>query len=91
MCKIKISIVIHRTVVCYVVGLQTILGGTIEKERPSGRTISIGADTLDLEEISALQAEIFSRYSVSATMLIVRPHGCTFLIVPTSMVCKPTT
>ena len=44
--------------VCYVVGLQTILVGTIEKERPSGRTISIGADTLDLEEISARRAEI---------------------------------
>ena len=58
MCKIKINIVIHRTVVCYVVGLQTILVGTIEKERPSGRTISIGADTLDLEEISARRAEI---------------------------------
>ena len=40
------------------VGLQTILVGTIEKERPSGRTISIGADTLDLEEISARRAEI---------------------------------
>ena len=44
--------------VCYVVGLQTILVGTIEKERPSGRTISIGADTIDLEEISARRAEI---------------------------------
>ena len=44
--------------VSYVVGLQTILVGTIEKERPSGRTISIGADTLDLEDISAPRAEI---------------------------------
>jgi len=35
-----------------VVGLQTILVGSIEKERPSGRTISIGADMLDLEEAS---------------------------------------
>ena len=40
------------------VGLQTILVDSIEKERPSGRTISIGADTLDLEEISARRAEI---------------------------------
>ena len=39
-------------------GLQTILVGSIEKERPSGRTISICADTLDLEEISARRAEI---------------------------------
>ena len=35
--------------VCYVVGLQTILGGSIEKEYLSGCTISIGADMLDLE------------------------------------------
>ena len=40
------------------VGFQTILVGSIEKERPSGCTMSIGADTLDLEEISARRAEI---------------------------------
>ena len=45
-------------VVCYVMSLQIILGGSIEKELLSGRTISIGADTLDLEEISAQRAEI---------------------------------
>ena len=39
------------------VGLQTILVDSIEKECPSGRTISIGADTLDLKEISAQRAE----------------------------------
>ena len=32
-----INKVIHKTVVCYVVGLQTILVVSIEKERPSGR------------------------------------------------------
>ena len=46
------------SLVCYGVGLQTILVGSIEKERPSGRTISICADTLDVEEISAQRAEI---------------------------------
>ena len=43
------------SLVCYMVGLQTIL---VEKERLSWRTINIGADMLDLEEISALRAEI---------------------------------
>ena len=47
MCKIKINIVLHRTLVCCVVGLQTILVGSIDKEHPSGSKISIGADTLD--------------------------------------------
>ena len=54
----NISIVFHKTVVYYVVGLQTILVGTIKKECPSGRTISIGAETLDLKEIFFRRAEI---------------------------------
>ena len=40
------------------VGLQTILVGSIEKEHLSGHTISIGTDTLDLEEISTRRAKI---------------------------------
>ena len=40
------------------VGLQTLLGGSIQKEHPSKHTISICADTLDLEDVSAWRAEI---------------------------------
>ena len=40
------------------VGLQTILVDSIEKGHPSGRTISIGADTLDLKDISARRVEM---------------------------------